>query len=80
MTRHAPNRDNAVRLLEFLVSEEAQQWYAETNNEYPVRPGVAVSDNVRAWGYPFRSDSLNLSRLGELNAAAVKIFDRAGWR
>jgi len=80
VTRHAGNRDNAVRLLEFLVGDDAQKWYAEVNHEYPVVPGVEVSHAVRSWGYPFKQDRLPLTRLGELNATAVRIFDRVGWR
>ncbi|MDX1609823.1 MAG: Fe(3+) ABC transporter substrate-binding protein [Halofilum sp. (in: g-proteobacteria)] len=80
VTEHARNPDNAVRLLEFLVSDAAQRWYAKVNYEYPVVPGVDVSAAVREWGYPFERDDLPLSRLGELNATAVRIFDRVGWR
>jgi len=79
VTGAAPHRDNAVRLLEFLVTDEGQRWYAEVNNEYPVKPDVPWSGTVRGWGR-FRADDINLSRLGELNAEAVKLMDRAGWR
>jgi len=79
VTAHAPNRDHAVRLLEFLVSEEAQAAFAEANFEYPVRPGVPWTGTLLEWG-EFRSDTLSLGRLGELNDQAVRIFDRAGWR
>lgn len=80
ITRHAKNPENALRLLEYLLSDSAQQWYAQSNHEYPVKDSVPVSEIVRSWGYPFKSDSLNLNTLGELNAKAVMIFDRAGWR
>ncbi len=79
VTRAASNRDNAVRLLEFLVSDEAQRWYAQGNNEYPVKAGVPLSDTLEAWG-EFRADELNLNALGEHNAEAVRAMDRAGWR
>jgi iron(III) transport system substrate-binding protein len=79
VTAHAPNRANAVRLLEFLVSEEAQQLVAEGNYEYPVREGVAWAQTLQGWG-DFRQDMLNLARLGELNTQAVQALDRAGWR
>jgi iron(III) transport system substrate-binding protein len=79
VTAAAPNRDNAVRLLEFLAGESAQQWYAETNQEYPVRTGVGASATLRDFG-EFRADSVNMARLGEFNAAAVRLMDRAGWR
>jgi iron(III) transport system substrate-binding protein len=80
VTEHARNPENATRLLEYLVSDEAQQWYAQVNYEYPVVPGAAVSEAVRSWGYPFKQDRLPLTRLGELNATAVRVFDRVGWR
>jgi iron(III) transport system substrate-binding protein len=79
VTRHAPNRENAIRLIEFLAGDEAQRLFAEGNQEYPAKPGVPWSDALRAWG-EFRADSLELTRLGELNAEAVRIFDRVGWR
>jgi iron(III) transport system substrate-binding protein len=80
VTKHAKHIDNAVKLLEYLVSDSAQRWYADVNQEYPVKPGIPVSDIVRAWGYPFKAEAINLNQLGEYNEAAVKIFDRAGWK
>ncbi len=79
VTRYAKNRDEAIRLLEFLVSPEAQKWYAEVNFEYPVVEGVETSERLRSWG-DFKADRVNLDRLGELNPLAVRIMDRAGWR
>jgi len=79
VTRSAKHVAEAVRLLEFLVSDESQRWYAEVNGEYPVKPGVPASDVVESWG-DFVADDVNLSRLGELNAGAVMLMDRAGWR
>ncbi len=79
MTISARNKDEAVRLLEYLASDAAQTWYAETNGEYPVRPEVPVSATLAAWG-EFKPDSLNLERLGELNSEAVRLMDRAGWK
>lgn len=79
VTRYAANPENAIKLLEYLVSEEAQRWYAEANFEFPVRPGVPVGDTLAAWG-EFRADDLDLARLGEYNPEAVRLMDRAGWR
>ena len=79
VTRHAPNRANAVRLLEFLSGDEAQAVFAEANHEYPVKEGVEWSETLQSWG-EFRADTLDLTVLGELNDEAVRIFDRAGWR
>ncbi len=79
VTRYARNKANAVRLLEFLVSPEAQKVYAEASYEYPVRLGVARSAIVDAWG-PFKADNLNVGKLSEFNGEAVRLMDRAGWR
>ncbi|XKG58208.1 Fe(3+) ABC transporter substrate-binding protein [Caenispirillum salinarum] len=79
VVKGAPNRDEAVTLLEWLASETAQEMYAEVNGEYPVRPGVEWSEFLQSWG-TFKADALPMSTLGELNAEAVKTFDQAGWR
>lgn len=78
VTAAAPNRDNAVRLLEYLTEDEAQRLYAENNHEYPVKPGVAWSPLVRGWG-DFKADPLPLERVAANRAAAVRLFDRIGF-
>ncbi len=79
VTKYSKNKASAIKLLEFLASDDAQQWYAKTNFEYPVKPGIRPSKLLENWGQ-FKADSLNLHRLGELNANAVMIMDRAGWK
>jgi iron(III) transport system substrate-binding protein len=79
ITRSARHADAALALLEFLSGDEAQEIYAGTVQEYPVRPGIPPSDLVAAWG-PFKADDLDLAELGRNNAAAVRVADRAGWR
>ncbi|MBC52565.1 MAG: Fe(3+) ABC transporter substrate-binding protein [Gammaproteobacteria bacterium] len=79
VSEHAPNRAEAIQLLEYMVSDEAQTWYAEANNEYPVRTDVPVSDTLASWG-EFKADPLALDELGLHNAEAVRVMDRAGWR
>ncbi|MEX0964705.1 MAG: Fe(3+) ABC transporter substrate-binding protein [Pseudohongiellaceae bacterium] len=79
ITRYAPNAEAAVQLLEFLVNDESQAWYAEANSEFPVRADIAVSETLRAWG-EFKADSLPLEQLGINNTEAVRLMDRAGWR
>lgn len=79
VTRHASNRENAIRLMEYLTSDAAQRVFAEANHEYPVKEGVAWSPVLESWG-EFESDELDLTVLGELNDEAVRIFDRAGWQ
>lgn len=79
VTRAAAHAAEAVRLIEFMASDEAQRWYAETNHEYPVKPGIAVSAILQQWG-EFKADDLPLGRLGEHIAEAVRLMDRAGWK
>ncbi len=79
IVKHAKNRDNAVRLLEFLSGGHAQALYASQNFEYPVKPGVGWSDEVKSWGV-FKADDLALVRLFELGPAAQRLIDRVGWR
>jgi len=79
VTAHAPNRENAIRLLEFLVSDEAQAAYAAANFEYPVVESVLPSALVASWG-SFHEDTLSLATLGAFNTEAVRVMDLAGWR
>jgi len=79
LIKAAKNKDEAVKLIEFLLSPESQAWYAETNGEYPVIDGVEISPVLAEWG-TFKADDLNLAKLGELNEAAVRVMDRAGWK
>lgn len=75
----APNRDEAVRFLEFLASDEAQQLFAFGNNEFPVVEGVFKDPILESWGN-FKIDDLNISALGFNNPEAIRIFDRVNWR
>ncbi len=79
VTRSAKNPDAAIRLIEFLSGDEAQRLYAEVVNEYPVKPGVPSAAIVASWG-AFKADEIALSVLGNNNAEAVRLADRAGWR
>ncbi len=74
MTKHAPNRDNALKLMEFLSSPAAQQIYAEGNFEYPVKPGIEASEMVRAWG-AFKPDPLPVEQLAAHQGEASKLVD-----
>lgn len=79
VTRSAPNREHAVKLLEFLTAPQAQSVYANKNYEYPVNPAVEAGETVASWG-DFQEDDLELRRIGENNAAALRIFDQVGWQ
>lgn len=73
----APNRDNAIRFLEFLASDAAQQVLADGNNEYPVVPGVAITGPIRDFT-DFRASDVQMAIYGINAPRAVAIWDRAG--
>lgn len=79
VSNYAPNQENAVRLLEFLLGGQAQKIYAEQNHEYPVNPAVPWGQTVSGWG-SFIEDSLDLEEIGRANDQALRIFDTAGWK
>jgi iron(III) transport system substrate-binding protein len=79
VTRHAKHPAAAQRLLEWLSSEEAQGDFAGLNMEYPVNPQVAPDPIVSAWG-AFKADELNVNEAGRLQADAIRLMDRAGYR
>ena len=79
VTRHSPNKENAIKLLEFLSEEKAQGILANVNYEYPVNERIDPSSLLQSWG-SFKADDINLSLLGENNSEAVKIFDKVGWQ
>jgi iron(III) transport system substrate-binding protein len=78
ITAHAPNRDNAVKLLEWL-SGPGQEMFASTNHEFPANPGVAPHPIIAEFGQ-FSADPLDKAELGRLQADAVKMLDEAGYR
>ena len=79
VTRHAKHPDEARRLLEWLSSEEAQADFAGLNMEYPVNSKVAVDPLVASWG-SFKADALHVNEAGRLQADAIRLMDRAGYR
>lgn len=79
ITRYAPNKENAIKLIEYLSEEEAQSILANLNYEFPINDRVAKVPLHEAWG-EFKTDDINLSILGENNKEAVEIFDRVGWK
>lgn len=74
MTKSAPNKDNALKFMEWLSSDAAQKIYAETNHEYPVKPGVERSALVASWG-EFTPDTTPLSEIAAQRPAALKIME-----
>ena len=79
VTASSKNRENAIKLLEFLSGDRSQQVFADANFEYPVKRGVPWSELLTSWG-EFRADEIDLSLLGKHNSEAVRIFNEVGWR
>jgi len=78
--KHAPHRDNAIRFVEYLASDEAQVYFADGNNEWPAVRSVKVKNPALEAMGTFKADPLPIATLGRNTAAAQKIADRAGWR
>jgi len=79
LTKFAPNKTSAEKLLAFMVTKEAQEWYAQTNHEYPVVEGVKWSPILEGFGR-FKAEQVELQKVGQLNKQAVQLMDRAGWK
>lgn len=79
LSKHAKNKEAAIALLEWMVSDEAQKIMAETNFEFPVVAKVEAAPLVQAWGTIDHAPG-HLVKAGELQAEAVKLMDRAGYR
>ena len=78
LTKAAPNKENAVKLMEFLASDLAQQMYAEQNHEYPVKPDVDASGLVKSWG-EFKYDPIPLAEIAKYRVEASKLVDKVGY-
>lgn len=74
LAKHAPNKANAIKLMEYLSGDKAQQMYAEVNMEYPVKPGVQKSELVASWG-EFNADKRPLAEIAENRKAALRLLD-----
>ncbi|WP_093982113.1 Fe(3+) ABC transporter substrate-binding protein [Shewanella algae] len=74
LAKHAPNSADALKLMEYLSSDAAQQSYAEVNMEYPVKVDVPVSELVASWG-DFKADDLPVYKLAEHHQAALRLLD-----
>ena len=78
--KNAPNRDNAVRFLEYLASDEAQRYFADGNNEWPVVPSVQVVNPVLSAFGAFKYDPVNVAVLGRNQPASQRLYDRVAWK
>ena len=78
VAKYSKNKNEAVKLLEFLTDYESQKLYGEINFEYPVNPNIQPSSELNSWG-KFREDQLPIIKIAELSPEAQKIIDRVGW-
>ena len=78
LTRHAPHKEAAIKLVEWMTGPQAQKIFADVNQEFPANPKVEPSAEVAAWG-KFKADSLPVEVAGKRQAEAIRLMDRAGW-
>lgn len=78
LAKHAPNKENALRLMEFLSSGKAQEIYAEQVFEYPIKPGTKASDIVNSFG-KLKADKLSLEDIAKNSKKASQMVDKVGY-
>ncbi|MFC3613825.1 Fe(3+) ABC transporter substrate-binding protein [Lutimaribacter marinistellae] len=76
---HAPNRENAVKFLEYLASDQAQVYFSAGNDEFPAVEGVELADSVKAMG-EFKADEVDLSEVAKNIPVAQRIFNEVNWQ
>jgi iron(III) transport system substrate-binding protein len=76
---NAPDKENAVKFLEYLTTPQAQAYFAQGNYEFPAVEGVKLDPVLEQWG-AIKTDAINAAKLGENNPEAVKLMDRVGWK
>ena len=79
LTKNAPNRENAIKLIQYLTSIEAQKTYVSNSYEYSVNIDVKPDEIVQSWG-EFKKDPVDLNSLGTNRSEAIRIFDKTGWK
>ncbi|MBO9420588.1 Fe(3+) ABC transporter substrate-binding protein [Labrenzia sp. R4_2] len=79
VAKHSPNKENAIKFLEYLASDQAQQYFSAGNDEYPAVPGVGISPSVAQLGF-FKPDDVDASAIAENVPAAQKLLNEAGWK
>ena len=79
LTKHSKNKENAIKLIEYMTSAPAQEFLSANNYEFPVNPGAAKPELLENWG-DFKMQELNFDTLGEHNQKAIEIFNKTGWK
>ena len=79
LTKNSKNKENAIKLIKYLQTDEAQKTYVNNTYEYSVNPLISPNEIVRGWG-DFKMDDLDLNLLGSKRDEAIRIFDKTGWK
>jgi iron(III) transport system substrate-binding protein len=80
LVKSSPNRENAIKLIEFLLDLPSQKLLSEMNREYPVNPDAEISPILKSWGTDFKTQDLDFAVYGENNPKAIQIFNKVGWK
>ncbi|MEH7379064.1 Fe(3+) ABC transporter substrate-binding protein [Bacillus sp. JJ1533] len=79
LTKHSKNKENAIKLIEYMTSVEAQEFLSANNYEFPVNPNAEKPEILQSWG-DFKMQELNFDTLDEHNKKAIEIFNKTGWK
>lgn len=79
LTKNSKNKENAIKLIKYLQTDDAQKTYVNNTYEYSVNPLISPNEIVRGWG-DFKMDDLDLNLLGSKRDEAIRIFDKSGWK
>ena len=79
ITKNSKNKENAIKQIKYLQTDEAQKTYVNNTYEYSVNPSISPNEIVRGWG-DFKMDDLDLNLLGSKRDEAIRIFDKSGWK
>ena len=77
---HAPNSQNAIRFLEFLLSERVQSYMVNLSFEYPILENIEPHPSIAQFGITFKEDGTSVADYGKYNLDAIQLMDRAGWQ
>ena len=78
LAKHAPHKADAMKLIEWLAGDKAQQMYADINYEYPLRAGIAVNPTIAGYG-ALKADSVEISKIAQHKKAAANLVDKVGF-
>jgi iron(III) transport system substrate-binding protein len=78
LAKHAPNKANAVKFMEFMVSDDSQRIHAEANSEYPIKAGIAIHPTIASFG-ELKADTVPIAEIAKLRKKASELVDKVGF-